>query len=113
ILVRKPEDEARAIASAPAQAGQGGEPDIPGRYGAREGRTLRRMVRRAVRRGQIGRNYTDDGKDHQKATWPRRRSEAYMMCYFAKLEPDNDGLLVTFPDIPEAMSAGSTRPEAL
>ena len=36
-----------------------------------------------------------------------------MMCYFAKLEPDNDGLLVTFPDIPEAMSAGSTRPEAL
>lgn len=36
-----------------------------------------------------------------------------MTVYFAKFEPDGDGLLVTFPDLPEAITGGKDRAEAL
>lgn len=35
------------------------------------------------------------------------------MNYPANIKPDGDGWLVTFPDIPEALSAGSTWEEAV
>ena len=35
------------------------------------------------------------------------------MIYHAKFEADGDGFLVTFPDVPEAITGGSTREEAL
>jgi len=35
------------------------------------------------------------------------------MNYPAVIKPDGDGWLVTFPDIPEALSAGSTWDEAI
>src|SRR4051812_38675251 len=36
-----------------------------------------------------------------------------MMQYPASIKPDGDGWLVTFPDIPEALSAGTTHEEAV
>jgi len=36
-----------------------------------------------------------------------------MLIYPATLTPDGDGYLVQFPDIPEALTQGSTREEAL
>ena len=36
-----------------------------------------------------------------------------MLLYPAKVERDGDGFLVTFPDIPEATTSGSTRDEAI
>jgi antitoxin HicB len=33
--------------------------------------------------------------------------------YIAKLEPDGDGFLVTFPDLPEAITGGADEAEAL
>ena len=36
-----------------------------------------------------------------------------MTCYFATFEPDEGGFLVTFPDLPEAMTGGKDRAEAL
>lgn len=36
-----------------------------------------------------------------------------MLSYPAKLMPDGDGFMVSFPDIPEALTSGSTREEAL
>lgn len=35
-----------------------------------------------------------------------------MTCYFANFEPDGDGFLVTFPDLPEAITGGKDREEA-
>jgi len=35
------------------------------------------------------------------------------MDYLAKFEPDGDGVLVTFPDVPEAVTGGSSEEEAL
>lgn len=35
------------------------------------------------------------------------------MFYPAVIKPDGDGWLVTFPDIPEALSAGATHEEAI
>jgi antitoxin HicB len=36
------------------------------------------------------------------------------LTYFAKLEPDEDGsVIVSFPDVPEALTAGDDRDEAL
>ena len=36
------------------------------------------------------------------------------LTYYAKLEPDDDGgVIVTFPDVPEALTAGDDREEAL
>lgn len=34
------------------------------------------------------------------------------MQYLAKFEPDGDGVLVTFPDVPEAITGGSDESEA-
>jgi antitoxin HicB len=34
------------------------------------------------------------------------------MRYLAKFEPDGDGLLVTFPSVPEAIAGGATEEEA-
>lgn len=36
-----------------------------------------------------------------------------MLSYPAKLTPDGDGFMVSFPDIPEALTSGSTREEVL
>ncbi|HET9818347.1 MAG TPA: type II toxin-antitoxin system HicB family antitoxin [Rhodanobacteraceae bacterium] len=36
-----------------------------------------------------------------------------MLIYPATLKPDGDGYLVKFPDIPEALTQGTTREEAL
>ena len=36
-----------------------------------------------------------------------------MACYFATIEPDEGGFLVTFADVPEAITGGSDREEAL
>jgi antitoxin HicB len=36
-----------------------------------------------------------------------------MDYYLAKFEPDGDGLLVTFPDLPEAITGGADEAEAL
>jgi antitoxin HicB len=35
------------------------------------------------------------------------------MFYPAKVEPDGDGWMVSFPDIPEALTSGATKEEAL
>lgn len=35
------------------------------------------------------------------------------MYYPARIEPDGDGWMVSFPDIPEALSSGATREEAI
>ncbi|MEQ8601344.1 MAG: type II toxin-antitoxin system HicB family antitoxin [Devosia sp.] len=35
-----------------------------------------------------------------------------MTTYFAKMEKDGDGWLVTFPDVPEAITGGATEDEA-
>jgi antitoxin HicB len=35
------------------------------------------------------------------------------MTYFAKFEPDEGGFLVTFTDVPEAITGGKDRAEAL
>lgn len=35
-----------------------------------------------------------------------------MTCYFAKFEPNGDGFVVTFPDVPEAITEGDDRDEA-
>lgn len=49
----------------------------------------------------------------------RRRHGQYIhderpnMYYPAELRPTGDGWLVTFPDIPEAVTAGATREEAI
>ncbi|WEK04991.1 MAG: type II toxin-antitoxin system HicB family antitoxin [Candidatus Devosia phytovorans] len=36
-----------------------------------------------------------------------------MTSYYATFEPDEDGVLVTFPDVPEAISGGVDRAEAM
>lgn len=36
-----------------------------------------------------------------------------MTCYLAKFEPDEAGFLVTFPDVPEAITGGKDRHEAM
>lgn len=36
-----------------------------------------------------------------------------MMFYPAKVEPDGNAWMVSFPDLPEALTAGSTRDEAI
>jgi antitoxin HicB len=36
-----------------------------------------------------------------------------MMFYPAKIQPDGNGWMVSFPDIPEALTAGETRDEAI
>jgi antitoxin HicB len=35
------------------------------------------------------------------------------MQYLARIQPDGDGFLVTFPKVPEAITGGATRDEAL
>lgn len=35
------------------------------------------------------------------------------MFYPARIEPDGDGFMVSFPDIPEALTGGATREEAI
>lgn len=35
-----------------------------------------------------------------------------MTSYYAEYQPDDDGLLVTFPDVPEAITGGKDRSEA-
>jgi antitoxin HicB len=39
--------------------------------------------------------------------------ERFFMQYPVQLQPDGTGWLVTFPDIPEALTSGATREEAL
>lgn len=36
-----------------------------------------------------------------------------MTSYYATLEPDDGGFIVTFPDVPEAISGGTDRDEAI